>query len=85
MSKTGPGQTFEGISAPAETRIGCKIFPAGGLNLWTVEATLYFPGHVPAKWDIFDVYVDPQQPFNTGLLWKTWIPNADYYRVHITT
>lgn len=69
----------------AGTRVGAEVWPAAGAGLWNIDATLYYPGHVPATWNFTDIPVDPNKPFDTGLIWDVNIPGADYRRIRLTT
>ena len=83
MPMIDPSPTYAGISPDAENRVGAHITPAGPANRWNVTATLYPPGHAPVNWYWNNVYIDPNRPFDTGLLKQIVIPGQDYQNVRI--
>lgn len=78
LAKTGPEPTYYGQAAPAGTRIAAEVWATGTPPLWNVDAILFWLTGPAIIWHFTDVPVDPQVPFDSGLLQDINIPGQDY-------
>lgn len=78
LNKIGPEPTYYGESAAAGTRIGAEVWPTGAPPHWHVDAILFWEARPPAIWHFTNVWINPDLPFDSGLLRDINIPGQDY-------
>lgn len=78
LAKTGPEPRYYGESAPAGTRIAAEVWATGTPPLWNVDAILFWEARAPVTWHFTAVTVDPDVPFDSGLLSNINLPGQDY-------
>jgi len=83
LKKIDAAPSYYGRSAAQAAIVAAHITKVGPGPLWNVTATLNYYSHPTDTWWWFNVYIDPEKPFDTGLLTQTVIPLMDYQRVRI--
>ncbi|MEE9602966.1 MAG: hypothetical protein V3V75_06665 [Thermoguttaceae bacterium] len=78
LAKVHPAPMYQGQTSLLLPYIVADVQPSGAPELWQVRLWLYWPGEIPEEFIFPLVHVDPNAPFDTGLLTDTVNPGIDY-------
>jgi len=83
LDKTSSEPRYYGEAQGYIPKVAAEVWFTGTGNLWQVNAILLWEGRPPIVWPFTDVYVDPDEPFDSQLLSDVVIPLQDYRRARI--
>jgi len=75
---------YEGISSRSSVQVSATVRPAIQRWWWYINTVLHYHDHAPANYTWGAHFVNPDVPFNTGLLTVVNLPGKDFHKVHIT-
>ena len=83
LQKIDDAPTYLGRSHSDFPAVGAKVYPAANPDHWNIDAILYQAADRTETWYFQNLYIDPNQPFDSGWLRDINIPGQDYRLAHI--
>lgn len=84
LQPTGPPWSYAGANPPTGYRLELECFRSVPPVLWSVVYRIYDPYRNPETFGWSNIYVDPDKPFDTGLLLHVFIAGSDYRMARVT-